>query len=65
MLVSSAFLFSVSKSIHVLRNHLVKCPKAPGGMAQTVNTLFDRHKEEKVSKTRSEHLPFCCIDGHY
>ncbi|KAL9188679.1 hypothetical protein ACHAXT_007057 [Thalassiosira profunda] len=37
----------VSKSIHVLRNHLVKCPKAPGGMAQTVNALFDRHKEEK------------------
>ena len=23
----------VSKSIHVLRNHLVKCPKAPAGLA--------------------------------
>ena len=39
----------VSKSIHVLRNHLVKCAKAPSGMANSVNMLYERHKDEKVS----------------
>ena len=39
----------VSKSIHVLRNHLVKCAKAPSGMANSVNMLYKRHKDEKVS----------------
>ena len=46
----------VSKSIHVLRNHLVKCTKAPNGMAETVNMLFERHKQEKVS---SSNYVFC------
>jgi hypothetical protein len=38
----------VSKSIHVLRNHLVKCTKAPNWMAKTVIMLYERHKDEKV-----------------
>jgi len=38
----------VSKSIHVLRNHLIKCTKAPGDMAETVTTLYKQHKNEKV-----------------
>ena len=38
----------VSKSIHVLRNHLVKCTKAPNWMADTVIMLYERHKDEKV-----------------
>jgi hypothetical protein len=38
----------VSKSIHVLRNHLVKCTKAPTWMAETVSILYERHKNEKV-----------------
>lgn len=48
----------VSKSIHVLRNHLVKCTKAPKGMAKTVNMLYKRHKDEKVRylyKNMNEH----------
>lgn len=39
----------VSKSIHVLRNHLVKCTKAPSWLAQTVNNLYEQHKEEKLT----------------
>ena len=39
----------VSKSIHVLRNHLVKCTKAPSWLAHTVNNLFEQHKEEKLT----------------
>lgn len=39
----------VSKSIHVLRNHLVKCARIPKGMADTVNMLYERHKDEKVN----------------
>ena len=38
----------VSKSIHVLRNHLIKCTKAPGDMAKTVTMLYKQHKNEKV-----------------
>ena len=37
----------VSKSIHVLRNHLIKCTRAPPGLAARVNMLYKRHKEEK------------------
>lgn len=37
----------VSKSIHVLRNHLVKCPKAPAGLAEHVTRLFEEHQAEK------------------
>lgn len=40
----------VSKSIHVLRNHLERCPKAPSGLAETVSLLHDRHKDEKVCR---------------
>ena len=39
----------VSKSIHVLRNHLIKCTKAPRDMAETVTMLYKQHKNEKVS----------------
>lgn len=39
----------VSKSIHVLRNHLVKCTKAPSWMAETVKNLYERHKDEKLT----------------
>ncbi|KAL7470434.1 hypothetical protein ACHAXS_010662 [Conticribra weissflogii] len=39
----------VSKSLHVLRNHLVKCAKAPNGMAITVNKLYNRHEKDKQS----------------
>ena len=39
----------VSKSIHVLRNHLIKCTKAPRDMAETVTLLYKQHKNEKVS----------------
>jgi hypothetical protein len=38
----------VSKSIHVLRNHLLKCTKAPIGLAEKVKALSDRHIDEKV-----------------
>jgi len=38
----------VSKSINVLRNHLVKCPKAPAGLAEHVTRLFEEHQAEKV-----------------
>ena len=38
----------VSKSIHVLRNHLIKCTKAPRDMAETVTMLHKQHKNEKV-----------------
>mmetsp|Transcript_23607 Transcript_23607/g.55784 ORF Transcript_23607/g.55784 Transcript_23607/m.55784 type:complete len:620 (-) Transcript_23607:104-1963(-) len=37
----------VSKSINVLRNHLVKCPKAPAGLAEHVTRLFEEHQAEK------------------
>ena len=37
----------VSKSIHVLRNHLIKCTRAPPELAGRVNMLYKRHKEEK------------------
>jgi len=39
----------VTKSIHVLRNHLIKCTKAPRDMAETVTMLYKQHKNEKVS----------------
>jgi len=39
----------VSKSLHVLRNHLVKCARAPNGMAKTVNKLYGRHERDKQS----------------
>ncbi|KAL7554185.1 hypothetical protein ACHAWF_017591 [Thalassiosira exigua] len=48
----------VSKSIHVLRNHLVKCTKAPSGMARTVNMLYERHKEEKVNNSASIYVAY-------
>lgn len=38
----------VSKSIHVLRNHLIKCTKAPIGMAEKVSALSERHIDDKV-----------------
>eukprot|EP00804_Cyclotella_cryptica_P020095 CCRYP_014890-RA/>CCRYP_014890-RA protein AED:0.05 eAED:0.05 QI:2273/1/1/1/0.88/0.8/10/195/741 len=37
----------VSKSLHVLRNHLVKCAKAPAGLASKVSTLFEQHNNDK------------------
>lgn len=39
----------VSKSLHVLSNHLQKCPKCPLGMASHVCSLAELHEVEKVS----------------
>ena len=38
----------VSKSLHVLRNHLVKCAKAPTGLSAKVCALYEMHENEKV-----------------
>lgn len=37
----------VSKSLHVLRNHLVKCAKAPTGLSAKVSLLYDQHQNDK------------------
>ncbi|KAL7518504.1 hypothetical protein ACHAWX_003324 [Stephanocyclus meneghinianus] len=37
----------VSKSLHVLRNHLVKCAKAPAGLASKVTMLYEKHSNDK------------------
>jgi len=40
----------VSKSLHVLSNHLQKCPKCPHGMSTHVKSLAEMHEVEKVSR---------------
>ena len=39
----------VSKSLHVLSNHLQKCPKCPHEMSEHVRALAENHEVEKVS----------------
>eukprot|EP00956_Cyclotella_meneghiniana_P009879 scaffold13658_cov75-Cyclotella_meneghiniana.AAC.3 len=39
----------VSKSLHVLRNHLVKCAKAPAGLSAKVNMLYEQHQNDKCT----------------
>lgn len=40
----------VSKSLHVLSNHLQKCPKCPNGLSTHVKSLAEVHDVEKVSQ---------------
>lgn len=48
----------VSKSLHVLRNHLVKCAKAPASLSAKVSRLYDQHYNDKVRKRF--HACHCC-----
>lgn len=49
----------VSKSINVLRNHLLKCTRGPSWMAETVSMLYERHKVEKVRYASTSKRQVC------